>query len=76
VGQDSVTVNQLLWAVQGDVNSHGNGQLHLSPDGSVTIHGIPVVTHTPTTADTDDLLVSPHDNPETAGGSGNVTAYG
>lgn len=79
VNQNSVFVNGVLWAVMGDTNTDGNGQLFASPDSSVKIHNIPVVTHSPTGADEDDrcpLESGDHCNPYTSAGSSNVSAYG
>ena len=79
VGQDSVVVNGKLWAVTGDINTDGNGQLFTSPDGSVKIHGISVVTHSPTGAAADNQCIPLggfHCDPATSEGSGNVSAYG
>lgn len=76
--QDSVTVNQKLWAIEGSINTDNSGGLHPSPDKSVTIHGIPIVVHRPEDADPDDKCPegAPHCNPYTTEGSDNVTAYG
>ena len=71
--QDSVFVNQKLWAIKGSLDTHGpGGPLHASPDESVTIHKIPVVVHRPEDADPDEDI----ENPQTAEGSDNVYAYG
>lgn len=76
--QNSVTVNQKLWAIKDSINTDGGGNLHASPDGSVTIHGIQVVVHRPEDADPDTKCpqAAPHCNPYTTEGSDNVTAYG
>lgn len=78
-GQDSVFVNGRLWAVTGDPNTHEKGELVASPDSSVLIGGIPVVTHSPTGALPDkscDTLGGAHCAPLTSSGSGDVSAYG
>jgi len=76
-GQGTVFCNGLLWAVSGDPNTHGSG--NLIPTGStVYCEGILVIVHTPDHAIPDDeclLLGPPHCDPMTAGGSPNVTAY-
>lgn len=78
VGQGTVTVNGKLWAVDDDPNTHGNGGL--IPSGStVTIQGKRVIVHAADSAKPDDLCPTigpPHCNPQTAQGSGDVSAYG
>lgn len=74
LNQDSVTVNEKLWAVKGTTNNHGNGQLINSTGDSVTIHGIPVIVHGPDDSEADNI--HPKSTPKTAGGSDNVSAYG
>jgi uncharacterized Zn-binding protein involved in type VI secretion len=70
-GQTTVFVNGQLWAVQGDQNTHGGGSL--IPSGStVKVQGIPVIVHSPDSANPDN---ADHTNPATAGGSGTVNAY-
>lgn len=77
VGQSTVSVNGLLWAVENDTCTHGNGQLN--PSGStVIIEGKPVIVHSPDDADPDNLcpvVGPPHCDPDTAAGSPNVFAY-
>lgn len=78
VNQGSVTVNGRLWAVKGDVDSHGMGALKNSFT-SVYVEGIPVIVHTPDSASPDAICFivdGPHCNPKTAQGSGDVFAYG
>ena len=72
-GQSNVFVNGKLWAVRGDPETHGNGQL-INSGTSVTIHGIPVIVNRPDLAADDNV---PHASPltETATGSPNVFAY-
>lgn len=74
VGQSTVFVNGELWAVKDDMNTHMEGQLINSYTG-VYINGKPVIVHTPDKAKVDK---AGHVNTEdqTAGGSGNVHAYG
>jgi uncharacterized Zn-binding protein involved in type VI secretion len=77
-GQDSVTVNGLLWAVKGDQNTHGAGGLINTTGSSVTIHGINVIVHGADDSNPDLLCPvsgEPHCNPKTAAGSGNVSCY-
>jgi hypothetical protein len=67
-----------LWAVVGDTNTDKGGNLTLSGDsstGTVFINNIPVIVGI-TDADPDELVVSPHDNPQSSGYSGDVFAYG
>ncbi len=74
-GQTTVFCNGLLWAVAGDPNDHGNGGL--IPSGTtVFIEGKLVIVDAPDDAVTDDFLIPPHNQPLTAGGSGDVSAYG
>ena len=70
-GQSTVTVNGKLWAVKGDPESHGNGEL-INTFTGVYIHGIPVIVNTPDPATVDDAT---HSNTQTAQGSPNVYAY-
>lgn len=77
-GQDFVYVDSELWAVEGDPNSHGDGQLIPTYHG-VYINDIPVIVHTPDQASPDDLCPPdgpPHCDPETAEGSPGVFSYG
>jgi hypothetical protein len=74
VGQGSVYANNRLVSVNGDINTHGNGQL-IAQCREVYAEGILVVNHTPDNAQPDDLcllLGEPHCNPKTAIGSPNV----
>ena len=77
VGQSTVKVNGLLWAVQDDICTHGNGQLN--PSGStVKIEGKLIIVHSPDDADPDDLCIPlgpPHCDPDTGAGSPDVSAY-
>lgn len=76
--QGTVKVNGLKWAVNGDKNSHGSGDLIAGHGLKVRIEGIPVIVHTPDGASADDLCIPvgpPHCSPVTAGGSANVSCY-
>lgn len=72
-GQSSVFVNGKLWSVEGDPETHGNGQL-VASHSSVTINGKKVIVNTPDTAAADN---APHSPPltNTAQGSPNVFGY-
>lgn len=77
IGQDNVFVNGQLWAVHGDPNSHGQGNL-VASGNKVFINGKPVIINAPDGANPDtlcDLIGPPHCGPSTAAGSGNVFAY-
>lgn len=72
VGQSTVYVNGKLWAVEGDPDTHGNGEL--IPSGhTVFCEGKPVIVHAPDTAAPD--LIHPQPLTDTDGGSGDVFAY-
>lgn len=73
--QSTVFVNGKLWAVKGTFNSHGEGALINTTGDTVFVEGIPVIVHGPDNANPDELAISPHDNPKTAGGSPDVFAY-
>lgn len=77
VGQSTVFVDDLLWAVIGDPNDHGSGGL--IPSGStVFCEDKLVIVNSPDSALADDLCIplgGPHCSPSTAGGSGTVSAY-
>lgn len=76
-GQSTVYVNGKLWAVDGDANSHGGGQLQAS-GSTVIINGKPVIVNAPDSASPDGLCPipgGPHCAPATASGSGDVSAY-
>jgi len=65
-----------LWAVQGDPNSHGGGELIADNPQTVFINNIPVIEHDDP-ANPDSFCPAPlHCNPETAEGSPNVFVYG
>ena len=69
--QDFCKVDGRLWAVEGDPNSHGDGQL-IHTQSFVKISGILVIINAPDPAAPDDLcpiLDTNHCLPETAEGS-------
>lgn len=70
--QSSVFVNNKLWAVNGDPNDHGDGQL-INTGTTVFINRKNVIVHFPDHAQTDDAS---HTDPMTAEGSDNVYCYG
>lgn len=71
-GQDSVYANNLLISVDGDPNSHGDGNL-IAGCNEVYINNKLVVNNTPDSADADSLCpIPPHCGPDTDGGSPNV----
>ena len=66
-----------LWAVVGDTNSDGGGDLTLSGDsstGTVYINNIQVIVGV-TDANSDALIIGDHDNPKSSSVSGTVFAY-
>ena len=76
VGQSSTYVDGKLWAVAGDINTDGNGQLIPSVSG-VFIEGKLVIVHAPDDAEVDDLCIpvgGEHCTPKTAAGSGTTSA--
>lgn len=62
-----------LCSVQGDPNTHDNGELIATNPQTVFINNIPVIDHGPDHAEPDD---EDHDDPMTAEGSVNVYYYG
>ena len=77
--QGTVKVNGKLWAVNGDPNSHGGGDLIAGHGLKVKIEGKPVIVHTADSAQPDDKCLPdgpPHCSPNTAEGSPNVNCYG
>lgn len=77
-GQGTVTVNGKLWAVKGDKNTHGGGDL-INSGTTVKINNIEVIVHAADAASPDNLCIPvgpPHCSPDTAAGSDNVTCYG
>lgn len=73
-GQSSVFVNGLLWAVEGDKNSHGEGPLLAVNGTTVTIEGKRVITIGDPGRAPDNLLHTPIEVTAVTG-SDNVTAY-
>ncbi len=65
-----------LWAVEGDGNTHGGGNLISASPGTVFVNGIKVIEH-PDLAAPDALCPAPpHCSPNTSGGSSTVFVYG
>ena len=65
-----------LWAVNGDQNSHGGGQLIADNPQTVFVNGIPVIEHGDPAAPDSLCPAAPHCSPDTAEGSGTVFVYG
>lgn len=76
-GQSTVFVDDLLWAVSGDPNSHGSGGLN--PSGAtVYCEDKLVIVNAPDSAAPDNICPisgGEHCNPKTASGSGTVSSY-
>jgi uncharacterized Zn-binding protein involved in type VI secretion len=70
-GQSSVFVNDQLWAVEDDQNTHNNGELIATTGFSVQINGIRVIV-VGDQAQPDGI---PHANPSASSGSGDVSCY-
>lgn len=73
-GQSTVRSNGRLWAVEGDMNTHGGGALIAS--SSVSINGKRVIVHRPDNAQPDGqcpIVGGAHCNPQTAQGSADVS---
>lgn len=78
IGQSTTFVEGRLWAVAGDINDHGDGQL-IPTGATVFIEGKLVIVNTPDDAVADDLclpLGGLHCEPMTAAGSPTTFAYG
>lgn len=76
VGQSTVFVNGLLWAVNQDPCDHGDGDLITGIASTVTINGKGVIV-VGDTAEPDDLCIPigpPHCDPDPITGSGDVVA--
>lgn len=78
--QSTVYVNSLLWAVKGDENDHGKGNLKLGPNnkGTVFVESIEVIIHGPDEADQDNkcpIEGGEHCNPKTDKGSPDTFLY-
>lgn len=71
--QGTVFVNGKLWAVEGDKNTHGNGDL-IATGSTITIEGKRIIGHTPDLAIADDFGHVGADD-QTAEGSGDVFVY-
>lgn len=68
----NVWTNDLLTAIDGNLNSHGGGALQAA-NPNVYIGGKLVVINAPNNASPDAFCpIPPHCNPKTAGGSPNV----
>ena len=65
-----------LWAVRGDPNSHGGGNLIAQNPQTVYINGISVIEHGDPAYPDSFCPIPPHCNPATARGSGTVFVYG
>ena len=73
-GQSTVFVNNKLWAVDGDENTHINGKL--KPSGqTIFIEGKKVIVHKPDTTYNADNASHPVGSTDTAQGSPNTFAY-
>jgi hypothetical protein len=73
IGQSTVRSNGKLWAVEGDICTHGGGALIAS--SSVYIEGKRVIVHRPDNAYPDNLCPvanAQHCTPKTAQGSADV----
>ena len=75
-GQSTVFVNGLLWAVDGDNNTDGDGAL-IASGSAVFINGLPVIVLGDSASA--DVLCIPlggaHCNPSATSASGTVSAY-
>ena len=78
IGQSTVFSDGVLWAVEGDTNTHGNGQL-IAGGTTVFVENKKVIVNEPDVAQQDDLCIpigAPHCSPNTAQGStSTVSAY-
>lgn len=64
-----------LWAVEGDPNSHGAGELIPDNPRTVFIHNIPVIEHEDPAFPDSLCPAGPHCNPSTIEGSPDVFVY-
>lgn len=64
-----------LWAVEGDPNSHGGGELIADNPQTVFINNIPVIEHEDPAFPDSLCPAAPHCNPETIEGSPDVFVY-
>jgi hypothetical protein len=65
-----------LWAVEGDPNTHGAGNLDNTTGSSVTINGKPIIVHGPDLAKNTDGSGHGPAEAKTGEGYGSVTCYG
>ena len=78
VNQSTVFVNTLLWAVEGDPNDHGDGDLVPVTGDTVFVENKLVIVHGPDNAFPDDLCIpigGQHCTPFTAEGSSDTLIY-
>jgi hypothetical protein len=76
--QTTVFVNNKLWAVEGDMNTHGDGALVAVTGSTVFVQDKLVIVHGPDNAFPDDLcpiVGGQHCTPFTAQGSGDTEVY-
>jgi hypothetical protein len=77
VGQSTVYVNNRLWAVEGDPNTHVAGPLKaIYPPRNIYINQILIIVAPGDTASGADMLFHPPGPVDPAEGSDNVIAYG
>ena len=76
IGQSTVFSDGVLWAVEGDTNTDGNGQL-IASGTNVFVEGKKVIVHAPDHSEEDDKCpLTNHCDPYTAEGStSTVSAY-
>jgi hypothetical protein len=78
--QTNVYVNGLLWAVEGDIDTHCNegALIQVVPKGNVYINGKKVITAVGDKAEPDNSCATPHPGPPTdpLGHSSDTYAYG
>lgn len=65
-----------LWAVEGDPNTHGGGNLIAANPQTVFVNGIPVIEHEDPAFPDGLCPAAPHCSPNTAEGSSTVFVYG
>ena len=75
VGQSTYFVNNKLWSVDNDPNSHGAGNLDANDTETFFIENKPVVTHTPDPGKVSDNLTHSPSAVQTAAGSDDTFAY-
>lgn len=75
--QTTVYVNNRLWAVEGDGNSHGSGELVAVTGTTVYVENSLVIVHGPDNAFPDNLcpIDDMHCTPFTGEGSGDTLLY-